>query len=300
MPPKVSILVPVYNCESYVAESIQSILNQSFENFELIVIDGGSTDGTLRIVKEFRDRRIRLVDHKERFGLVESRNEGLSLAKGNIIAFQDADDISQRLRIAKQYSEFLVHDDLEVLGTSYTRIDHRRKALQRIQLAERISFKDLLGGMQLCNGSVMLRKNTILGEGMFDPFFRQCEDYELYCRLAQKGCKIMNLQESLYFLRDHPNRLSVSRWKEQALYLQLVRDMYSGFLDKRKIGVSLQSDPERLYSLLSHEKKRDYHLYLARKYIDNAECLLGLREFIRFAKLDPKEFALAMGKKFSL
>ena len=296
MSPAVSIIMPVYNCENYIAESIQSIVNQSFKDFELIIINGGSSDRTVQAVKRFKDQRIRLIDHRERFGLVESRNEGFSLAKGDLVAFQDADDISHRLRIAKQYSTFVARNDLAVLGTSYIRIDRNRRAIEQIDVMKEVGFKDLLSGMQLCNGSVMLRKRTILKEGVFDLLFRQCEDYELYCRLAQKGYRIMNLEEPLYFLRDHPARLSVSKWKEQALYLQLVRDIYSGFLEKREIKQSVQCSTEYLYLLLSPQAKKAYHLYLTRKYIESANYVLGLREFIHLAKMYPREAASLIEK----
>ncbi len=297
MKPQVSVLMPVYNCENYVAESVASILNQSFKNLELIVIDGGSTDLTLEVIKKFKDKRLRIIAHQKRFGLVESRNEGLSLARGNLIALQDADDISHRQRIAKQYAYFAADNDLAVLGTSYARIDPKRRIFSEVITHTQVSFMDFKKGMPMCNGSVMFRQNILLKEGFFDPLFRQCEDYEFYCRLGQKGYKIMNLKEPLYFLREHPDRLSVSKWQEQTLYLLLIRDLYFGDLEKRQIQAPEKIDLAYFYSLLSLETKRDYHTYAIVYYVKSRAYLRCIYELLRLTKLSPKWLAKLLGKR---
>ena len=107
----------------------------------------------------------------------------------------------------------------------------------------------------------------------------------------------MNLQAPLYHLREHPNRLSVSRWKEQALYLHIAQDVYSGYMSKEQLECSLQRDQKYLYSLLSPKLKKHYHLYLSRRYFESADYPHGLLDLIRLAKLDPSEFALNLANK---
>jgi glycosyltransferase involved in cell wall biosynthesis len=288
--------MPVYNGGVFVAESIKSILNQSFEELELIIIDGGSSDNTEGVISQFQDDRLKLVKHNERFGLVMSRNEGLRLARSNLIALQDADDISHRERIERQFSHFISDNKLAVLGTSYLRIDHEGVIFKKILLKLQVDISDLKQGMPMCNGSVMFRKDIVIREGLFNPFFKQCEDYELYCRLSKKGYSIRNLGEFLYFLREHPNRLSVREWQIQALYKSLVYEKYFGDLKYNEKSVPVRSDLNFLYSLLSEESKSEYHKYLIRQYMNSGHPLRGLNEFVHLIKLSPVGSVRLLGK----
>lgn len=296
MKTKISVLMPAYNCEGYIAESVESVLNQSFKDFEFIIVDGGSTDDTVKIVRKYKDKRLKIIEHRERFGLVESLNEGMYIASGDIIARQDADDISHPQRLAKQYLQFCRDKNLAVLGTFYTRIDENGRIIEKKFLKEQIKFTDFKQGMQLCNGSTMFRKDITIKEGLYDPLFLQCEDYELYCRLSKKGYKIMNLPEFLYFLRVHPGSLSVRKWQEQTLYQYLVKEIYFGNLQKRKMREIPKGDLKSLYSLLSSERKKDYHITLAMRYMKSKKYLHGIREALNLIKVDPKELNMLMGK----
>ncbi len=291
MCPEVSVLMPVYNCETHIAESIKSILNQSFEDLELIIIDGGSSDHTCQIIKSFNDRRVRLIEHKERFGLVESRNEGLRVAKSNLIAMQDADDVSQRQRIEKQYKRFLLDEKLAVLGTYYSQIDENGRNIEREIVKVKVSYEDFKIGMQMCNGSVMFRKEIALREGLFNPLLKQCEDYEFYFRLSRRGYKIMNMTEFLYSLRQHARRLSVSKWKEQLLFFFLVQDIYSGRLQEERLKDASTRDLDFLYSLLSFEGKKNYRKFLISRFVKSKRYFHGFHEFLVLIQLDHKEFS---------
>jgi len=288
MKTRISVIMPVYNCEDFIAESINSILNQSFKDLELIIIDGGSTDKTPMIIDGFKDKRLKVIVSKG-LGLTESRNEGLLKAKGKLVAFQDADDVSHPQRLAKQYLHFCQNDDLAVLGTSYYIIDEQGKIIGKKLLKENINFADFKQGMPLCNGSVMFRKDIVLKEGLFDSLFLQCEDYELYSRLSKKGYKIVNLREFLYYLRVHKASISARKWQEQLLYACLVKDVHFGNLKKETIKEIPAKDHEQLYSILSLEAKKEYHLNIVQKYIKSKQYYKGLNEFLKIAKLSPKE-----------
>jgi glycosyltransferase involved in cell wall biosynthesis len=289
MTPKISVIMPVYNCENYVAKAIESILNQSFKDFELIVIDGGSTDNTVNVIQKYRDARLRIVSHKGKLALADSRNEGLRMARGELIALQDADDVSDSQRLAKQYSQFVIDDNLAVLGTSYICIDENGRAIKKKRLKEFVNFNDFRQGMQMCHGSMMFRKKVVLESGGYDPLFVQCEDYELCCRLSRKGYKICNLNEFLYYLRVHEGSVSAVKWQEQILYACLVKDIYFGNLKKETVKKLPIKDHKHLYSILSFEGKKDYRLSLALKYIKSKKYGKGLNEFLKIAKLNPKE-----------
>lgn len=288
MKPKVSIIMPTYNCEKYVAEAIKSILYQTFSEFELIVIDGGSTDNTVNIIHRFKDRRLKIIECAG-LGITESRNEGLYHSNAKLVALQDADDLSHPKRLFRQYLQFCHDRNLAVLGTSYYLINENGEIIGKKLLKEKITFEDFRRGMQLCNGSVMLRKDIVIKEGSFDPVFVQCEDYELYCRLSKKGYKIANLNEFLYYWRVHKGSISAKKWQEQILYAYLIKEIYFGNLKKERIKWFSNKDPRRLYLMLSPEFKRGYHSSIARRYIKSKQYLKGLNEFLKIAKINLKD-----------
>lgn len=291
MKSKISVLMPVYNSSNFVAKSIESILNQSFGNFELVIIDGGSTDNTLKIVYSFEDRRIRVVESKKRIPLIESLNHGIQISNGEFIARQDADDISNPQRLEKQYSTFCHDKNLAVLGSSYALIDENGTITSRQFMKKQIDCKDLEEHNQLCHGSVMFRKDVVLKEGLYDVLFPTCEDYELWCRIINKGYKIANLEECLYLLRIHDSSVSAKKWKTQILYTFIVREIYFGTLKKEDIKVSMfpVGGSKQLYSMLSLPVKKAYHRDLAQRYIQLNQYTNALLELAKLIRLDPKE-----------
>ena len=123
----VSVVMPVYNLENYIASSIRSILRQTYSNIELIIVDDCSTDNSYEIAQTFKDERIRLFRNSENRGVVYSRNFAISKAKGEYIALNDGDDISHPRRIEYQVSYMEQHPDIGVLGTFAFIIDSKEK-----------------------------------------------------------------------------------------------------------------------------------------------------------------------------
>ena len=114
--PVISVVLPVYNCADYVAEAVQSILDQTFSNFEFLIIDDGSTDATSNVLQGFRDPRIRSIT-QENHGLAFTLNRGLELSRGRYVARQDADDISLPDRLGKQVAFLEAHPACALVGT---------------------------------------------------------------------------------------------------------------------------------------------------------------------------------------
>ena len=109
MSPKVSIIMPVYNTASFLKEAIESILSQTYSNFEFIIINDGSTDSSKSIIESFNDPRIKVINNEHNIGIIATRNKGLTYAQGEYIACMDSDDISLPTRIEKQVKYFLTH-----------------------------------------------------------------------------------------------------------------------------------------------------------------------------------------------
>ncbi|WP_238916549.1 glycosyltransferase [Clostridium sp. YIM B02555] len=206
----ISVVMPVYNAEKYLKESIESILNQTYENFEFIIVNDGSTDDSLNIIKRYSDMddRIVIID-RENKGLVYTLNEGIDLAKGKYIARMDADDISLPDRFMKEFefleknSEYsMVSTFITAFGNGYS--DKEMRNFEIIHNKEDFEFIDLLcGGFVLCHPTVMIRRVLFQKYGKYDESYLYCEDLELWLRFMKNGVKIKNLSERLLMYRKN-------------------------------------------------------------------------------------------------
>lgn len=204
--PKVTVLMAVYNGERYLTEAIDSILCQTFQDFEFLIVNDGSSDSTREIILSYDDSRIRLVDNECNLGLARSLNRGLELAAGQLIARQDADDISEPERLAKQVAFMETHPDVALLGTWYKKIDaqgillgHREKPCDCLQIRWSLLFF-----CPFVHSTVMLRKVAVLSQiGFYNEAITYAEDYELWSRIA-RCLPVANLNEYLVKFRVNP------------------------------------------------------------------------------------------------
>jgi len=218
--PDVSVLMPVYNGERFLREAIDSILHQTYRDFELLILNDGSTDASLTIINSYTDPRIRLIDNEQNRGLTATLNRGLEEASSDLIARQDADDLSSPNRLAKQVEFFKHHPDVALLGTQARFIDERGYSsgsiLQRACSHDSIKW-DLLFDNSFTHSSVMFRKRVVQGElGGYDETFSYCQDYELWSRVATSH-HVANLIESLVSYRIHPYARMSDRMKESII-----------------------------------------------------------------------------------
>ncbi|MDD3012244.1 MAG: glycosyltransferase [Candidatus Gastranaerophilales bacterium] len=212
--PKVTVLMPVYNSEKYLREAIKSILNQTFYDFEFLIINDGSTDKSVDIIESFNDPRIRLVHNKKNLGLIASLNKGLDLCKGEYIARMDADDISLPTRLEKQV-EFLDSNSDTVICSSLIKTfgDVNPSVFRYPENHESIK-STLLFKNSIAHPAVMMKKSAIKGL-YFDPEYKHAEDYELWVR-ASKYLKLYNMQEVLLLYRMHAEQVSQHHLEAQS------------------------------------------------------------------------------------
>ncbi|MBD2526706.1 glycosyltransferase [Nostoc sp. FACHB-133] len=210
--PKVTVLMPVYNGEIYLREAIDSILSQTFQDFEFLIINDGSTDSTREIVCSYEDPRIRLIDNDYNLGLTQSLNKGLKLAEGEFIARQDADDISEPERLVKQVDFLETHPEVALVGTWYKQIDTQGNLICECQLpydCTQIRW-GLLFYSPFIHSAVMLQKSAVLEQiGFYNEVAIHAEDYELWCRIALR-LKIANLSDYLIKWRVHPSSVTAT------------------------------------------------------------------------------------------
>ena len=211
--PIITVLMPVYNCELYVEEAVESILNQSFTDFEFLILDDASTDQTVSIIKKLDDPRIHLIEKPINTGYTNSLNYGLQLAKGKYVARMDGDDISLPERFAKQVAYMEANQDAVLCGTSYKIIGNDK----RIVIPERHDAikLTLLKTNCIAHPSVMIRKK-VLDEFLivYDISKEPAEDYDMWVRLLLIG-KLHNLQDILLEYRIHNAQVSRERAEDQ-------------------------------------------------------------------------------------
>ncbi len=248
--PTVSVLMSAYNAEAYIGKAVQSILNQTFNDFEFIIINDGSTDSTGNILESFHDNRIVLV-HKDNTGLTKALNQGLSLARGEYIARMDADDISLPERLARQMQFLEENPATGLIGCHFYVIDSDggQKSLCCPPIYNDEIQKELLMGNQFCHGSVVFRTECIKTVGLYREFFKFAQDFDLWLRIAEKY-QCSNLAVPLYQWRGEQHSLSLRSLKEKNNQF-----MYAAFAillakERRTAGVDrLQRYPERQWDL---------------------------------------------------
>lgn len=218
--PLVSVVMAVYNGEKYVREAIESILTQTFQDFEFIIIDDGSTDGTAAILAHYQrmDPRIRVARNRENEGQPASLNKGCHLAKGKYIARIDADDVALIDRFKKQVAFLDTHPRVAVLGGAMEYIDENGAStgiVVRNPTRDILIKRILLSGTScIFHSTAMFRKDAFLAAHGYRRAFRDAEDYDLWLRMADHNA-LANLADCLVRYRIHPQQVSISRLEHQ-------------------------------------------------------------------------------------
>ncbi|MGF1750752.1 glycosyltransferase [Vibrio cionasavignyae] len=216
--PLVSVVLPVYNCEDYISEAIQSILNQTFTRFELIVVDDGSNDRSLEIVNGYLcDPRV-IVRSRKNLGLVASLNEGIEIAKSNLIARMDADDIALPNRLQVQYDNMCSNQDIAVLGSFIQVISESGDEREIITYPNGDALsKEIMFSSPVAHPAVIMRKDIIVSLGGYREAFIHAEDYDLWLRIYDSGYKISNLKQVLLRYRQTESGITRKFYQSQAI-----------------------------------------------------------------------------------
>ena len=237
--PLVSVILPVYNAEKYLADSIRSILSQRFENFEFIILNDGSTDQSSEIVKSFSDSRIRYFEHANK-GLANTLNKGIELSRGKYIARQDNDDISHPERLGLQVEFLEKNTEYALVGSSASIMDENgsdtgRKHLHPCQSSH--LKLELVFDNPFVHSSVMFRKEAIVKVGLYDPDTRFFEDHNLWSRVSYQY-KVANLPDFLLQYREVGTGMS----KTTSNYIRRVQNQCKLNLDHYLPSHSIQNE----------------------------------------------------------
>lgn len=237
--PKISVVMPVYNAAPYLRQSIESILGQSYQDFEFLIIDDGSQDHSLQIIQQYSDQRLKVYSNEQNLGIIPTLNKGFELAQGTYIARMDADDISDVDRFQKQIEFMENHPEIDLCGTWATQFDEESSQTLELPLPDADIKAFLLWGNSIIHASVLIKKHFLNTYQLnFDPQYLHAEDYDLWVRCLSIG-KFANLPETLYHIRKHSNSISK---KNQGLQMKNTQLIYQ----RQLAQLGIQSTPQEL------------------------------------------------------
>ena len=266
---KVTVLMPVHNAEKYIAEAVSSVLAQTFKDFELLIINDGSTDTSMDIVRSFNDSRIVIVD-QPRKGIAATLNKGIELARGEYIARFDADDLCYPHRLEKQLEFLTKNRDYILTGSDVDYIDERGKHLFYFRNRNR-SDSDIRASIHIrcpfIHSTVCYKTDVVRRVGGYDVKAHTFEDYFLWTRLIEYG-KVSNLPQPLVAVRLNPESLSV----DEKLRGKTFASVKKQILNQRRTITASQENT--LLKILAAQdsltfKHYSYHVLIAKKYLWN-------------------------------
>ena len=310
--PKITVLMPACNAAKYIDKAICSVLDQTFADFELLVINDGSTDDTEKIIRSFADDRIRLINQSNQ-GIAAALNMGLLNANAALIARFDADDICMPERLRLQYDFLLGHPDYIIVGSDADYMDmngeyvfsYKMPAHSNEDIQELTESK-----CPFIHSAILFRKDPIIRAGGYDTHAYAFEDHLLWSKVIKEG-KAHNLSQTLLQVRLNPESVSIDeKWRTKRF-----REIKSGSIRR---GSITEQEGKELLGILKHQnnpriKEGSYYSLLGKKYLWNnhqpqkARSYLGKAIRIHPGRMDsyfimalsffPKEFINWMYKK---
>lgn len=216
MNPLISVILPVFNAERFLRQAVDSVLNQNFKNFELIIINDGSSDASEDIIRSYLDDRIVIINNEVNLGLIKSLNKGVEIAKGKYIARMDADDVCMPMRLKKQYDFLERNNSVDICGTWAYLIDRYGIRNGRIKnpCGQALISCLLFFTCPILHPSVMGRSD-IFRKFKYDEKAVHIEDFELWNRMSRSGVGFDNIPEFLMEYRWHDTNISVlnAQWQ---------------------------------------------------------------------------------------
>ena len=283
--PTLSVIVPAYNIKGYIRQAVESALRQTWRELEVIVVDDGSSDGTLEGLHDIGDHRLRRI-LQAHAGLAAARNTGIQAAKGRYLGFLDGDDLWARTKAERHLSFLRDHPEIDVTFSYAFMIDESGREIAAIESrpAGVVSFQDLLIDCPHC--SAVVRREALERAGPFDTGLLGSEDLDMWLRIArQRSGNMYCIPEFLAFYRRRGGQLSADWRREKESWQQLYEKFSRLAPEEIRIGEDRANHARhRYYAFLAYEKKR------------YGEALHLLQQSVRFAPWE----ALFDGRTWSL
>jgi len=292
-----SVILPIYNGMPYLIEAINSLLNQTFQDFIVYAIDNGSTDGTRNYLLKLNEDKIKYIRLEEN-NLVKALNMGLEIATTPFIARMDADDISSPTRFEKQIEFLAKNEEIDLVGTfgQYTGFDKQR----HFQINLPITHDDIVLAMlkkryAIIHPSIMLRREILLPDSRYKKEFFPCEDFELFLRIGDK-VKFENISERLYSLRIRDESVMQEQLKKSLEIYYTVAKLYAHKYMREKQTIKDTCFQTRLLkkldilSLIIYRKGLNYYL--------NNSLFVGLLYFFVSSAINPFRLSNSLKRRF--
>jgi len=276
--PIVTILMPVFNGEKYLPEAIESILNQTFTDFEFLIIDDFSTDNSINVIKKYKDKRIRLIINEQNMGQTITLNKGLKLACGKFIARMDQDDISHQSRLEKQVSFLLKNTDFALVGSFIQFINHKGDFVKNYNPPT--NHDEIINSFVYRNpfahSSLLFRKDLIMSLGAYSLQYKYVQDFSLLIKITSHY-KVANIPHTLTKIRLHQDQSTSSfiskklnKWEQYSIHKELYsHPNISGKLKKILYNSIIFLKTDYLWTKWQQEKNNTDLLNLFNEFIDH-------------------------------
>ncbi|HET9747044.1 MAG TPA: glycosyltransferase [Chitinophagaceae bacterium] len=249
--PAVSVILPAFNCGKYIGRAIESVLRQTFPDFELIIVNDGSTDNTEQVIQSYSDQRVIYVKNPRNQGLIHSLNRAIELSHSKYIARMDGDDICLPARLAKQKLFLDQNQDIAVVASRIEFINELEEKtgdwkLDKQTITPEQIKRTILKENCIAHPTVMMRAE-IIKELKYKPYQKNIEDYDLWLRILSRGHKIAKIDEPLLLYRVHKNSITGRHLKNANPYFKhlqmklkfLSKFGYAGFFSVAVLGSAM-------------------------------------------------------------
>lgn len=293
--PKITVLMPAYNAGKYIGEAIHSVLSQTFTQFELLIINDGSTDETEQVIRSFNDERIKLIN-QTKAGLAIALNTGIHAARADLIARFDADDVCYPRRLELQYNFLIAQPDHVIVGCDADYFDMNDEYVFTYQPRGHSDAEIRALYFYHCpfiHSGVMYKRQVIMEAGCYDVNAHAFEDHLLWSKVISLG-QACNLPQTLLKVRLHTSSISIDeKWRSR-----LFCKIKYGALQKRSIS---RQEGDILHQLLAKQedqkiKQGAYYAMLAKKYLWNnhqpMKARLNLKKIIKIKPIDITSYFL--------
>lgn len=227
----VSIIVPVYNAENFLEDTINSVLNQTYSNWELILVNDASKDNSKKIIEKYLNDKIKLIDMKQNGGVSKARNKGVDSAKGDYIAFLDADDLWEKEKLEKQIEIIEKDSNIGLIFTGTRYIDENSNNYNYVlEVPETISYKELLKQNIISCSSVLVKKEHVMKYKMQNDGMH--EDFAVWLQILKEGIKVVGINEPLLIYRISRNSKSSNKVKAAKMNLNVYKFLGLNFIER--------------------------------------------------------------------
>lgn len=286
---ELTVIMSVHNGARFLAAAIDSILQQTYRNFEFIIVDDHSDDDTPSIIDAFEDARVKRIRTPRNMGLTYCLNLALSQCSTTFVARQDADDISHPERLARQLSFLRTKSKVAVVGSQSSIIDDQTRSIRPL-FAPEDPGSQITDVNPLIHGSVMFRRAVIEEVGSYDNFFRFCQDHELWLRVS-KSYELANLPDTLYCNREHRKNTRFSNPYLSALFQLLILKIARGSISDEDYDYIRKHGITKAYSYLDRAEKAHLHKAIADSQMRYGSTTAARSEYWKVIRFENRRLA---------